>query len=148
MSLNYNLTNIPDHESICYREINGETHLAPLTTSLIFSTMLIDMDSITEENAVEFLARCEMAARIYDAFLQMQNTDTGEIINKHYTLEMIRSHIGLKTNANNYTRKQWLKDLPKRIEAEMNRIIYSATRTETVPSYEPMRLVPHEDSLL
>ena len=124
MALTYNLTNIKNFDTVCYfTNENGENELRPLTHALIFGSMLVEMPEITEENCVEFFGRITIMARLYDAFLQEQDTETGFIRPKPYTLEMIRSHIGLKTNASNYSRKEWLKVAAKKMQNELDRLV-------------------------
>lgn len=131
MALTYDLRNISNFETVCFRTTDsGETELKPLTHALIFGSVLVDMREITDENCGEFLARITLMSRLYDCFLQVQDTETGAITNKPYTIEMIRSHIGLKTNAGNLTRKEWLKVAAKKMQSELERIAADAMKAE------------------
>ena len=80
------------------------------TEGIIFSTMSLDMQSITEENAIEFYARLQMLSTIYNGFFYDKET------NKYLppTFEDVRIRIGLKTNAYSpNTFNQWFKRIEK-----------------------------------
>ena len=76
------------------------------TEGIIFATMSVDMNSITEENAIEFYARLQMLSTIYGGFFYDKET------NKYVspTFEDVQIRIGLHTNAySKNTFKQWFK---------------------------------------
>ena len=76
------------------------------TEGIIFSTMSVDMNSITEENAIEFYARLQMLSTIYNGFFY--DKETNEYVAP--TFEDVRIRIGLHTNAySKNTFKQWFK---------------------------------------
>lgn len=76
------------------------------TEGIIWSTMSVDMDSITEKNVVEFYARLQMLSTIHGGIFYDKETD------KYVapTFEDIQIRIGLITNAySKNTFKQWFK---------------------------------------
>ena len=80
------------------------------TEGIIFSTMSVDMNSITEENAIEFYARLQMLSTIYCGFFYDKEAD------KYVapTFEDVRIRIGLYTNAySKNTFNQWFKRIEK-----------------------------------
>lgn len=80
------------------------------TEGIIFSTMSVDMQSITEDNAIEFYARLRLLSAVYNGFFYDKETD------KYVapTFEDVRIRIGLNTNAYSpNTFNQWLKRIEK-----------------------------------
>lgn len=76
------------------------------TEGIIFSTMSVDMNSITKENAVEFYARLQMLSTIYNGFFY--DKETNQYVAP--TFEDVQIRIGLHTNAySKNTFKQWFK---------------------------------------
>ena len=68
-----------------------------LYTTLIWATMAINMDKITEENAEEFAFR----------------TNFLEITNRYVTVDEVKTFAGLTTNATKLTTKQWQTKVKK-----------------------------------
>ena len=80
------------------------------TEGIIFSTMSVDMQSITETNAIEFYARLQMLSTIYNGFFYNKETNEYEAP----TFEDVRIRIGLNTNAYSpNTFNQWFKRIEK-----------------------------------
>lgn len=82
MSLNFNLTEIPDYQAVCFNA-PGEMNLA--TESLIFSTLVVGIPEITKGNHETFLRR-----------LNLWETARGYPLTP---ATVVKAHIGLKTNA-------------------------------------------------
>lgn len=84
--------------------------LNPVTESLIWATIAVGLGCITDENWKEFYYR-----------LKMYEAHNGEPFMEHFpvTPEMIKAHIGLRTNVSN-TRSapvaRWKADYLKRIK--------------------------------
>jgi hypothetical protein len=102
MPLTYNLNKIADYKNACFRT-DGD--LSPLTQSLIFATMPVGINQITEKNAEEFYTRLNLIERVNGTFLR-----TADGKDLFITPEDIRKHIGLSTNATPRTRPQFLKE--------------------------------------
>ena len=76
------------------------------TEGIIFSTMSVDMNSITEDNAIEFYARLKLLSTVYNGFFY--DKETNQYVEP--TFEDVQIRIGLTTNAySRNTFKQWFK---------------------------------------
>lgn len=85
MSLNWNLTGIKNYEHLCWREDgNGEKTMNPVTHSLIFATMAVDMGEITEKNWKEFWTRIFAWERIHGPYLRVKKTTWAVVDDKNY----------------------------------------------------------------
>ncbi len=89
MALSWDITNCSDIELL---KSGAEWNK---TEGIIFSTMSVDMQSITEENAIEFYARLRLLSAVYNGFFYDKETDQYVAP----TFEDVRIRIGLKTNA-------------------------------------------------
>jgi hypothetical protein len=106
MSLNYNLTKIKNHDSVCFSvNRDGEKTMRGITNLLIWSTISVDLGEITAKNVDEWLFRLKAVGLIYQDENQMK-----------VTREQLIAHIGLTTNVfPNKTRAQFLKRCAERI---------------------------------
>tara|TARA_R110002110_G_scaffold340576_2_gene550730 strand:- start:315 stop:731 length:417 start_codon:yes stop_codon:yes gene_type:complete len=86
-----------------YYEMNTETNM------LIFICMFIGMSEITEKNFNKFYDRVKLYELINGSYLKTINPKTKKPKEKYFTLEDIKNHIGLKTNAENLNKTQYLK---------------------------------------
>ena len=114
MPLHWNLTKIADHEKVCYDDRDGKKYMNPVTETLIYHTMTVGINQITEKNVEEFFLREEAVATVLGAPL-VKSSDLcssdgtvleegrGPFENVKITLAEIRQHIGLHTNASNMT---------------------------------------------
>jgi hypothetical protein len=96
MSLNYDLTKITVTPTIPFLE-NGDMN--PTTHSLIWCGIVASLSSITEKNVDEWQVRSTVLH--------------GLIQTTKFTRQDIVDNIGMSTNCNNYTRKQWLAHMAK-----------------------------------
>ena len=116
MSLNWNLGRIKDHSTVCWV---GE-EMNPVTHSLLFSTMIVDMGEITEENADEFYFRTEMASKVGGPPMRRVKEDSESgFEGVDYSYEDIRKHIGLTTNVFTVSRAAFLKKMAKCLERDI-----------------------------
>ena len=102
MSLNYNLGEIEDWKTTCTNE-DGST--SALTEILIFATMAIGMNEVTESNADEFFVRLNLLEKTNGAFLVRDGKP------RFVTRDEVRDHVGLHTNASRVPRGKWSKKL-------------------------------------
>jgi hypothetical protein len=123
MSLNYNIATISNFEDRCYNKLDdGKYELTDATNILIFATMIVDMGTITTENAEKFYTRYRMicAARGRDCSV---------------TLQDVRDHAGLSTNVTDRTDAFFAKNaglcLRDRIEREVAQEAEQAEGGET-----------------
>lgn len=128
MSLNWSLTKIKDHKTVCYeyREKSAEYGIfesgdcmKALTDALIWATMAVDIGEITEKNAEEFHWRVKELEETYNQPFLRYLDDNGEVQKRPITLEEVRAHIGLSTNVMTISRKQWIAKMLKWQKREM-----------------------------
>lgn len=100
MALSWDITNCSDIE---FLQTGTEWNK---TEGIIFSTMSVDMHTITEENAIEFYARLKLLSTVYNGFFY--DKETNQYVEP--TFEDVQIRIGLITNAySKNTFKQWFK---------------------------------------
>lgn len=110
MSLNWNLSRIKNHESLCWGKLrnigprtdDGKRTMNPTTYFLIWATIPVGMNEITAKNVDEFIERLEVI-KMLDAAeygVQIGHTDYPEP-------DVVRAHIGLSTNASRVTKAKW-----------------------------------------
>jgi hypothetical protein len=105
MSLSYDLTKIENHKEVCnfVCEEKAEDG-SPLyqmrvkTQHLIFATMSVGINCITEKNYKQFYARFLAAQAVLE-------------IDHNIKLDDIKAHIGLTTNASKRTDKEFMEML-------------------------------------
>lgn len=91
MSLNWDISKV---EIDCYDEVGDDLYqLKPVVEAAILGTMIVGMNEITERNYVKWFGRIA-------AFEQAANPLR---VNTYFTLDEVRSLIGLHTNANTNT---------------------------------------------
>ena len=142
MSLNWDITNVKDHKSVCWLpdpegEINpktGEVYVMmnPVTKALIFATMSVDIGRITEDNADEFYARLGFFRQLWGPFVANDDGSPREI-----TPQDVQAHIGLVTNVNTLTRAKWLTKVKGIIDRDTTARVYDykdALKSEIVTS--------------
>jgi len=110
MSLNYDLRGVKaDYK---------DDSVWPITNALIWGTMWIGLNNITEKNWEQFYIRCHAIETINGAWL-LDNNLKGRPI----TAEDVKSHVGLHTNASTRTKAQFQKDIYLRFVDQANRNI-------------------------
>ena len=105
MGLNWSVSGVKN-----YKELYDEKKiLNVITNTLITATIPVGMDEITEKNHEEFYTRLKMWENAHGTFM---NDITDEGKKPHpFTLEYIRRHIGLRTNATLKTVTQFHKSV-------------------------------------
>ena len=111
MALTWNLTNCT--QSACWDK-NDE--MTPLANGLIWATMVVGLNEITETNLSEWCWRLNWEIRLRGtrAILRRANGKT-------YSEADLRPFVGLNTNASRRTRKQYLASSIKHLEQDHNR---------------------------
>lgn len=106
MSLDWNVANVKDYDTVCLEEFKGGKRLQKLTHDLIWATILVGLGTITEKNVEEWLIRLHALHKVDMLSIQDEN---GE----RYVpcRAQLVSHIGLRTNASNETRRQFEKKI-------------------------------------
>ncbi len=135
MSLNWDLTEVKDHETVCWKqEHDGEKplfrkgepvmRLWALTENLIFNTMHVGIPRITEENAQEFHERLQ-ALFEFEACSHLtyfKTEDSTRPSHRIPTLDEIKLHIGLSANAARISKRSFaakLRRIEKQVRKEM-----------------------------
>lgn len=109
MSLNWNIHRIANYETVCRTpNADGTSSLSTATEGLIWATMLVGMNNISEKNAAQFYARLAVWERLNGAIRASATAS------QPYTVAEVRAHIGLGTNATNETEARWRKRIIER----------------------------------
>ena len=110
--MSWDITKVEDHENKCWIETeDGEHRINPVTKQLIAGTRHIGIQSITEKNHEKVLLRYEMDRIVSGAPLIHRDGETGAWVDRPFTLEDIKAHIGLVTNASSMTDAAYKKQL-------------------------------------
>lgn len=123
MSLNWNVSNIENSESVCFFTHHNEDgelrrRLTQSTESLIFLTMVVGLGRITESNYKEFYKRIALFERLRGC-VRVKKSDSGKFVDDPYTLEDIRQHIGLTVNVSDEKPDAWRKRILKSWEHDL-----------------------------
>jgi hypothetical protein len=109
MALNYDLTKVAaDYD---------DDAVWPITNALIWGTMSVGMNSISEVDWKEFYRRCYMIETIHGSWLNFNGKP------RPITPEDVKSHIGLKTNASNLTNAKFKNDIDRRLRYAADTIL-------------------------
>jgi len=117
MSLNWDLGKIKDHKEYCWIEDTeeGGVRLRGITETLIWMTMMVGINEISEKTATEFFARASLEEALWGAMRSKGDESV------YVSIEDVRRHIGLKTNASPYTKTQWLCKVYRQWNARVDR---------------------------
>tara|TARA_Y100000296_G_C5165152_1_gene254142 strand:+ start:1263 stop:1682 length:420 start_codon:yes stop_codon:yes gene_type:complete len=121
MALSWDLTKIENVKELCWtpcKDEEGKFELEVVTNTLIWSTMLIGMNSITEKTSKEFHKRLIEFEIIHGEGMLIEDGK-----NRQPTLEEVRLHVGLKTNATPMDSRKWGSNLRRMIKEEAQRRI-------------------------
>lgn len=77
---------------------NGAGHWErkPITEALVFATILVGMNEITEQNVGEFFTRLRIVERVYGPLLLSRASSPS---NRYITYKEVRQFVGLHANA-------------------------------------------------
>ena len=114
MSLDWNVNKIKNHDQVCFT--NGEMNHS--TEMLIFLTMVVGINQITEKNAREFYERLAIYERLSGAF-RTTHVEGGGRTEVRFTPQEVEAHIGLSTNADSLTANQFAAKIMKRLRREL-----------------------------
>jgi len=135
VALHWDLTKVAD-EDVCWVEatqddpnhgiVKGKKYMSPVTNTLIWATIAVDMPGITEANAAEFFARVRVWESLFGAFLIRAEVDgkRPKGAAAFITESEVREHIGLSVNVSYVPRTKWLK----RISREMDDMVVRFNR--------------------
>jgi len=124
MALNWDLGNIENFKSVCR---NDDESLREETELLIFYTMHLGINSITESNVKKFTLRFRMF-EVLHGMSKWRNVN-GERINA-ISDTLIKNHIGLKTNASSLSDAQFNKNMLRQLVREAEATSENMNRRE------------------
>jgi len=102
MSLNWNLSEVTDYETVCFYGEGNDQQMRVSTDRLIWGAMSVGMNKITKENYREFASR-----------MSQLNVARGWPANQSEILDSAKAHIGLWTNASSMSESEFDKLLKK-----------------------------------
>jgi hypothetical protein len=108
MSLNFDVSKIKDHEKVTTNPFDSN-RWHPVTEALISCAMICGFSSITEKNVETVKDRIAQYQTAVGPLLAVQ---VGQM---WITDADVEAHIGLSTNADSKTDKQWLEKLAKEL---------------------------------
>ena len=109
MSLNWDLKKVENFESF-YNEVeDGMFELNRVANTIIFHCLSVGISEITEKNWNQFYDRVNMWEKIKGT--QYIKTDTRQPI--YTSKDDVKSMIGLKTNAEDFSKNEFLKRLSR-----------------------------------
>lgn len=131
--LNYVLTDIENHQELCWQEVpeeyqpgffdvlierNGKHYcMSATTTAIIFAMMSIGKSDITVKNLDEVAQRFELLQDVRGPLLS--KFVDGKSYPLRVTYADLRLHVGLGTNAGNYSWTWFIKQLRSTIDARV-----------------------------
>lgn len=116
MSLTFELDKIDGYEQVCWIDEGDRKVMNPVTNMLIMATMFVGWEEITEANHVEWYTRLRSYEIVAGSLLQHIGEDN-ERVDRFMTLEDVRQHIGLRTNA-----------FPKMTDAKFAKRLYDSLK--------------------
>lgn len=114
MPLEWNVGKVKNYRKLCF---NADNSVNYRTEALVWAThTVVGMDEITEKNAEEFFRRLSL----YEStFGSLTFKDRG--VPTPFTLDDVKAHIGLYTNASRTTKREWEKQFKaKKAQHEQN----------------------------
>ena len=134
MALTWDLTAVKDSKELCWvtdRNDKDKVEMSAVTNTLVWSTMLIGINSITEKTSKAFYRRLIEFEVIHGKGFLVEDGNF-----RQPTLEEVRLHIGLKTNATVMDNRKWgnnLKRLVKEVATERIQKYQTPDKPEAVP---------------
>lgn len=132
MPLNWNVANVKDNDNVCFFTATENSHgrqagnqyLKASTDALIWLTMSVGLDEITEDNIDEWLYRLAIEYAINDSTLYQIVDGKSERV--YHDENSLRQHIGLYTNAGTISRKEYHEKILRILHNNGSRIIKDA----------------------
>jgi hypothetical protein len=88
--------------------LNEDGTMTVITNAIIWSTLAVDIGTITDQNLVEFAARVALVEKISGPFVR-----NGDGTDHPLTIEELRKHVGLGTNVTTRSFAEWSRLLMK-----------------------------------
>jgi hypothetical protein len=153
MSLNWKINKIVNKEKVCWVGDAEPNYMNPVTESLIWRTMSLDLGEITKKNIPEWMFRTRYYSRVFGKPLrrvvQRCNGCRNEIkdgeqccsaelpgVADHiedfdYSEEDLRAHIGLSTNVRSTTRANFLRKMTTALACDVERVLSQERQRKT-----------------
>jgi hypothetical protein len=110
MGLDFKLTKIKDHETVCWIGEGDDARMNPKTEAIIFMTMFTDVGwGLSDGNIEEFIARATLWEKVNGALVGNQD---GPML---LTREDMLAHVGLWTNVAGRPREEFLAKLFRQV---------------------------------
>jgi len=129
MALTWDLGKIDGYKEVCFipeidldGTISGDKQMNPVTEVLIWTTMLVGINQITDKTYVDFYKRIKLLEET-GSHLLSGTDEKGNLVESNPSLQDIYFHRGLSTNATRWTEKQFCKRLGERLLENVTRNI-------------------------
>lgn len=119
MSLDFDLGGIKNYKELCWTDAEtGGKRLTGLTHTLVWDTMVIGLNEVTEKNIDEWMYRLCIMDRVCPSGVEIRRQD-------------LVNHIGLRTNVGTLTRAAFKKKAMDMLDGEATRHV-ERSKKETV----------------
>ena len=123
MALTWDITKlkVPDEYKVWVdnpdpdRKKDEEFVMNGLTEVMIFMTMIVGINEITQKNYKDFHHRIQQFEIVSGESAMLVNKENPDD-SRNPTLEEVKWHIGLKTNATLYTKRKWTSHVMRMLE--------------------------------
>jgi|TARA_R100001079_G_C4417884_1_gene138397 hypothetical protein len=121
MALTWDLRNVDlPQETLYVKEDSGEEHLNPITWAIVWSTIFIGFNELTEKNLNEWHRRMKQLEISGMGLLGEKDSDVKRMPN----LRELKLHIGLKTNGSLIKKgSAWNRELVRQVNLTADTII-------------------------
>jgi|TARA_R100000278_G_scaffold80784_1_gene62355 hypothetical protein len=121
MALTWDLRNVDlPHETLYVKEDSGEEHLNPITWAIVWSTIFIGFNELTEKNLNDWHRRMKQLEISGMGLLGEKDSDVKRMPN----LRELKLHIGLKTNGSLIKKgSAWNRELVRQVNLTADTII-------------------------
>ena len=121
MALTWDLRNVNlPQETLYVKEDSGEEHLNPITWSIVWSTIFIGFNELTEKNLNEWHRRMKQLEISGMGLFGEKDSDVKRMPN----LRELKLHIGLKTNGSLIKKgSAWNRELVRQVNLTADTII-------------------------
>ena len=121
MALTWDLRNVDlPQETLYVKEDSGEEHLNPITWAIVWSTIFIGFNELTEKNLNDWHRRMKQLEISGMGLLGEKDSDVKRMPN----LRELKLHIGLKTNGSLIKKgSAWNKELVRQVNLTADTII-------------------------
>ena len=126
----WNIEKVKDYETACWTKAEddeyGRVRLEVVTEALVNGAGFIGINEITKRNYEKVYMRYEMARFASEPVAQVFDPKKGHLVARRITLEEVKAHIGLWTNATRLTDAQYKKRLIEHISDRAKRCLQYA----------------------